>query len=342
MHGDSPLVSVIIPNYNHAPYLPQRIESVLQQTYSNIEVLILDDCSPDNSRDVIQHYAQKDKRVRTAFNTENSGSTFKQWSKGIGLTNGKYIWIAESDDYANLRFLEILVAKLEDDEAIGLAYCDSWHVYEDTQRIELNPELYEEMDITLWKHDFVLEGRTLITRFMSYANIIPNASAVVLRRSVVDQLALPDGQWKLVGDWVYWASMMAVSRVAFVSTPLNYFRFHGNNVRSAKLTNGTTLLEILTVVKIMQQYGVPNEPLFNKQLHKLMSFWFHTIISPDYHIPLHRHQAIFQGFKALDTRFTGKFLSGFYQFMFHNKLSGLRQLIGDGILYPLLKKAKQS
>ncbi|RYE13814.1 MAG: glycosyltransferase family 2 protein, partial [Sphingobacteriaceae bacterium] len=105
---DNPKVSVIIPNYNHARYLPQRIESVIHQTFQDIEVILMDDCSLDTSRTIIAQYAAQDNRIRVILNEQNSGSTFKQWNKGIALAKGEYVWIAESDDYAELDFLETL------------------------------------------------------------------------------------------------------------------------------------------------------------------------------------------------------------------------------------------
>ena len=102
----TPVVSVILPNYNHARYLPKRIESILNQGYAAIEVLIMDDCSGDNSREVIHEYAARDARIQTLFNEHNSGSTFKQWEKGLVWAKGKYVWIAESDDFAETTFLE--------------------------------------------------------------------------------------------------------------------------------------------------------------------------------------------------------------------------------------------
>jgi cellulose synthase/poly-beta-1,6-N-acetylglucosamine synthase-like glycosyltransferase len=91
-----PKVSVIIPNYNHARYLRQRIESVVGQTYQDFEVILLDDCSTDESRSIIDEYA-RDPRVRIEFNQKNSGNTFKQWNKGVKLARGEYVWVAESD-----------------------------------------------------------------------------------------------------------------------------------------------------------------------------------------------------------------------------------------------------
>lgn len=90
-----PLVSIIIPNYNHAKYLDERIESCINQTFQDFEIIILDDCSPDNSKEVIEKYRNHPKVTNIIYNTTNSGSTFIQWNKGFEPAKGKYIWIGE-------------------------------------------------------------------------------------------------------------------------------------------------------------------------------------------------------------------------------------------------------
>ena len=76
----NPTVSVIVPNYNHQAFLKQRLDSILNQTYQDFEVLLLDDCSPDNSREILKAYAEEDDRITCYFNEVNSGSTFAQWN----------------------------------------------------------------------------------------------------------------------------------------------------------------------------------------------------------------------------------------------------------------------
>src|SRR5436190_2458977 len=95
-----PRVSVIVPNYNHAPFLERRIESVLRQTFQDYELLIMDDASTDSSPDIIARYGKLPK-VRILLNDRNSGSPFHQWNKGVNEAKGDFIWIAESDDYAD-------------------------------------------------------------------------------------------------------------------------------------------------------------------------------------------------------------------------------------------------
>ena len=116
---DYPFVSVIIPNYNHAAYLDERIQSVLKQTYQNFELIILDDCSPDNgaSRDVIEKYRDNPHVCHIIYNEANSGFTFKQWHKGMELEKGELIRIAESDDACEKTLLDTLeIGKIETKE----------------------------------------------------------------------------------------------------------------------------------------------------------------------------------------------------------------------------------
>ena len=86
-----PLVSVIIPNYNHQEYLKQRIDSILNQSFQDFEIILLDDKSTDNSLDILKSYAKHEKVSHLIINEKNSGSPFKQWFKGINLAKGLLI-----------------------------------------------------------------------------------------------------------------------------------------------------------------------------------------------------------------------------------------------------------
>jgi Glycosyltransferases involved in cell wall biogenesis len=105
------MVTVIIPNFNHAAFLKQRIESVLNQTFQDFEMIVIDDCSADESREVIEAYRNHPKVSQVVYNEQNSGSAFKQWVKGVALAKGDWIWIAESDDWAEHDFLERMMPR---------------------------------------------------------------------------------------------------------------------------------------------------------------------------------------------------------------------------------------
>src|SRR4029077_10194198 len=158
---------------------------ILNQTFQDFELILLDDCSTDDSRAILSQYAG-DPRVRLEFNPANSGSTFKQWNKGVRLARGKYVCIAESDDYADERLLERLVDALETNEKVTYVYCRSWRVMEDG-RLDGFADLYlNYLDPQRWTADYLVDGVEECRNYFVHCNLVPNASAVGFRRSVYD------------------------------------------------------------------------------------------------------------------------------------------------------------
>ena len=242
-----PTVSVVVPSYNHARFLSKRVESILAQTFQDFELILLDDCSTDESRAILSQYGG-DPRVRIEFNEANSGNTFKQWNKGVRMATGKYIWIAESDDYADERLLERLVRILEEDARVGLAYCRSWSVDEDDRRLNLTQPEVDASELPRWTTDYRCEGREECRLYFARTNVIANASAVVFRKAVYDGVGGADESLRLCGDWKLWAGMALGGRVAYVSEPLNYYRYHGASVRAKSARGALNLCEILQVM----------------------------------------------------------------------------------------------
>ncbi|NJL77190.1 MAG: glycosyltransferase family 2 protein [Saprospiraceae bacterium] len=135
-----PVVSIIVPNYNHERYLVQRLESIFNQTFQDFEVILLDDCSTDGSVSVLQRYASHPKVTHFIINEKNSGSPFVQWKRGIDLARGQYIWIAESDDWADLDFLAHLLP-LVSQPNVNIAFCNS-HWVNQAGAIQTSLSLY--------------------------------------------------------------------------------------------------------------------------------------------------------------------------------------------------------
>jgi glycosyltransferase involved in cell wall biosynthesis len=230
-------VSVIVPNYNHSRYLEQRIESVLNQTYPDFELLILDDMSRDNSREIIERYRQNP-RVRIEYNTQNSGSTYLQWKKGISLTNSEYIWIAESDDCADGDFLSCLVARLDAHPRAGLAVCDSVIVDEDNNELGVHGRDFRMghgtgvFPFPIITDEFVEHGRDYCRNHMVPWNTIPNASGVLFRRSALVAIGGPVTEMRICGDWYTYCKILMQFDICRESRALNYFRTHTANVRT--------------------------------------------------------------------------------------------------------------
>jgi glycosyltransferase involved in cell wall biosynthesis len=221
----SPIVSVIIPNYNHAPYLKERIDSVLNQTYQDFEVIILDDCSPDNSRTVIEQYRENPHVSHIVLNEQNTGNTFIQWERGISLAKGRYIWIAESDDVAESQLLETLVGQLEQHPDASVAFCHSKLIDAESKVLSehnsKNPAQPGQVTID--------DSKTFLRHLLIF-NYIYNASMVVFRRDVYDKTNPDYKQFRYCGDWHFWASICAAGKVIEVHDMLSGFRQHQRKV----------------------------------------------------------------------------------------------------------------
>lgn len=225
-----PKVSVVIPNYNHARYLSERIDSVLDQTYNDLELLILDDASTDDSHRVLARYHSRP-RVRILVNGRNSGSAFPQWNRGISLARGEYVWIAESDDAADPRFLETLIPLLDENPDVGLAYCQSRLVNKEGLDIGDGLGWTSDLDPERWSSDFINDGRDEVRQYLIIKNTIPNASAVITRRTALSDALPVDTSFKLCGDWMHWGKVLMRTDIAYVAEPLNRWRLESSNSR---------------------------------------------------------------------------------------------------------------
>jgi glycosyltransferase involved in cell wall biosynthesis len=270
-----PKVSVIIPNYNHALFLEQRIDSVLNQTFQDFEIIFLDDCSTDNTRKICAKYTDHPKISHIVFNDINSNSTFKQWNKGIALATGEYIWIAESDDYAAPQFLSKLVPILDLNLNVGLAYCQSYLV-DDTSKI-LSPDFLtctNCFDRKRWSSDYLNEGKNECENFLAGKNTIPNASAVLIRKSsYISEVNCNNEAFKVAGDWFTWSKILLAADIYFVADSLNYFRCCEGSVSRKSTKFLLTAKEGLIIFNQLQE-RVKISQEARKVFFELVSSWW--------------------------------------------------------------------
>lgn len=229
----NPLVSIIIPNFNHASFLKRRIESVLSQSFQDFELIILDDFSNDDSKSIINDYVNHSKVSNVVFNDSNSGSTFKQWNKGVSLAKGKYIWFAESDDEASPVFLEVIM-KFIVEYNLTLAYTHSYTIDSGNNITGDLNWWHNDLDNSQWTTNFTMFGNDFCSKYMVIKNAIMNASAVVFLKERYIQIGGASENMKLCGDWDLWTRIISDTKMGFVAEKLNYYRFHDTTVRAAK------------------------------------------------------------------------------------------------------------
>ncbi len=308
-----PQVSIVVPNYNHISYLKQRLESIFNQTYQNFEVILLDDASTDNSLKILSKYAAHPKVSYFIKNKKNSGSPFKQWQRGIDLAKGDYIWIAESDDYSNLQFLEKMVRFLAENKQAGLAYCQTIDVNENGKTLLHRIQYTKQFEPNIWERNFMLEGVSFVENFMSVKNVIPNASAVIFKKELFDNSIFSDSllQMKMCGDWFFWIQLLLKSNIAFLAETLNYFRNHEEVSRNHYTTSQKKLRlleekEVLDLLFKNNFYNVKSEANLYQRWFALNGFssLFSSML---YHIKLEHTSFV-------------KFVFYFIQFKLRKKL----------------------
>jgi glycosyltransferase involved in cell wall biosynthesis len=226
-----PKVSVVVPNYNHALYLQQRLDSIINQEFQDFEVIILDDASTDNSREIMQRYARYPS-FRFLFDEIRSGSAFKQWQKGLENARGEYIWFAESDDCSSPYFLSNLLPMLESDKSLGLVHCQSYLVDPSSRVFGDAVQWTDDLDRVRWRRNFENSGRAEVRDYLSKKNTIPNASAVLIRTTVLRSIDRLDDGYKLCGDWLLWIKILLQSNIGYVAKKLNYWRQYSSNART--------------------------------------------------------------------------------------------------------------
>lgn len=239
-------VSVIVPNYRHAPFLEERLRSVFEQTVRPHEIIFLDDASPDDSVEVARRLAPlAPAPMRILVNEENSGSTFRQWLKGLELATGDLIWLAESDDSAHPRFLEKLIPEFHDSEVV-LAYSQSALIGPKGERWAADFLGHtDDINPARWRSRYKANGAEEAELGLSQKNTIPNASAVLFRKPAEVDFAEELSGMRFAGDWLFYGMILRGGKIAFVPDSLNRYRRHEQTVSYESLKADTHAVETL-------------------------------------------------------------------------------------------------
>jgi O-antigen biosynthesis protein len=269
---DVPNVSVVVPNYNYARCLEQRLESILEQTLAPREILVLDDASTDDSIAVAERVlAGSPINWRIVRNAQNSGDVFGQWRKGVELAQGDLVWIAEADDWADPRFLEMAARPFRRGDVV-LSMTQS-HQAGGDGRILAGDYLDYVRDVSAqkWTRAFVGDGEAEVREGLSVKNTIPNVSAALLRRSALLETlrehAAEIGSYRVAGDWCVYVNLLRKGALAFSPAALNCHRRHDDSVTISRFG-----LPELAEIARMQAYVAREFAPGPEQAHKARAY----------------------------------------------------------------------
>lgn len=258
-----PLISIIIPSYNHAAFLQQRLDSVFNQSYQNFEVILLDDCSSDNSVEVLREYSNHPKVSHLIINEVNSGSPFKQWKKGLGLSKGKYVWIAESDDFNELKFLENYMEIVQANSKIGLL-ASGISIFADGQEDEVFSPFSEG------RH----KGFQIVRNNLIQTNSFKNGSGILfLKEALEDSVIKRLDSFRLSGDWWLWVNILKNHDAYYLPDILTFYRKHDQASTLNLLDNPVLYKEALLIFEDILSW----EPVLQKTVDRVIDTWVYRL-----------------------------------------------------------------
>lgn len=209
----SPRVSVLIPSYNHARFLPATLQSVFDQTYTDYEIVVVDDGSTDGSVELLRSYGD---RIRL-FTQQNRG-TYPTLNRCVAESRGEYLAILNSDDLWAPTKLEKQVAFLDAHPQVGLVHTGGHFIDAGGRILSTNPLGFP------WPRT---PTGNIIELLVRYNRIVP--SSAVLRRECFERVGGFREDLYGLGDWEMWLRVALEYDIGYIDEPLTLYRVHGAN-----------------------------------------------------------------------------------------------------------------
>lgn len=263
-------VSVIMPCYNHARFLSDRIASVVNQTVPPAEIIFLDDASTDDSVAVARKLLKNSGiPYRIEVNKKNSGNVFKQWLKGIKRAKNDIVWIAETDDSADLQFLKNIMPSFNNDRIRG-AYGQIKCIDPDGNIRNDIDNYYNGMKYHSWSGSIDIAAAKSFNHDFSVCNVIPNASGFVFRKpllSTEEEKRLLT--YRFAGDWYIYALILRGGELAYRPRAKSWFRVNpGSASRSAFFSDRHLKEHQMVLEHLASEFGL-SEEAFNEHVRRL-------------------------------------------------------------------------
>lgn len=266
----NPLVTVIIPVYNHAEYVEECIMSVINQTYSNLQIIIINDGSIDKSEEVVKEVINKKKQNRNIeFYSQTNQGVCKTLNMGLELSKGKYIASIGSDDIWVSEKIEKQVDFLEKNQNVGIVFTDGYyikfHEKSNIKHTDYKPEIKK----------YFLNGiqNVNIHEKLLY-NCFISAITVMMRKKHLDFVGYYDKNLRSE-DYDMWLRFTRHYPIGFIDEPLAYHRVHDSNASGNILQSFPEIGRI--VFKNYKEGSLKNKPI--KAIFVYITFFIKAAIN---------------------------------------------------------------
>lgn len=208
-----PLVSVCIPAYNNAPYIKETIDSILNQTYQNIEVVVVDDNSTDNTVVIVEQMAREDKRIKLYKNKKNLGMS-GNWNHCLELCEGEYIKLVCADDIIEQDAIEKEARAMQEHPSVNL-------VESDTRLIDINGK--SNGAFKRYYKSGLVNGKKLAKTSLMLNNFFGAPVNNLMRKTAVEKVGGFDTAFTYILDFDMWVSLACTGDVYIIHELLNSF-----------------------------------------------------------------------------------------------------------------------
>jgi glycosyltransferase involved in cell wall biosynthesis len=219
-----PLVSVIVPSYNHEKYILEALESVIQQTYGNIELIVIDDGSTDSTKNLIGQFIASNERFNITFRAKENEGVCKALNLGLDLASGDYVAFLASDDVWQLEKIEKQVDFMEKNTDLGLGFSDAFFIIERC----ISSQKWSDYKPQIAKYFLNGIQRKNMYESLFVDTIIP-ALTVILRSSAVKAVGGFDEDL-IYEDDDMWLRIAQKFPIGYLDEPLAFYRRHDSNI----------------------------------------------------------------------------------------------------------------
>ncbi|WP_051890957.1 glycosyltransferase family 2 protein [Chryseobacterium sp. JM1] len=251
---EQPLVTVVVVSYNHSKFVKENLDSIKNQTYSNIQLIVGDDASPDNSADVMDQWlTENNYSAEKNFHAQNTGLA-TMLNECIALAKGKYIKLIAADDFLHPEAIEKSVSKLESSgDSYGMVFTHTYTINNDSQIMEdmADYDALGNIDPYVFRKELIKGNRIAALTVLQRTDVLRETGAYDSRLTVE--------------DYYRWLKINEKYLTAYVPEKLAYYRLHPENI--SKVKEEKIHIETILLQMMFDKEGVAKERI-NGQTQK--------------------------------------------------------------------------
>lgn len=234
-YDKNPAISIVIPVYNTSQFVKECIDSIINQTFKDIEIICVNDGSSDNSLDILKNYLDKDTVFKIVTYQDNKGLSYAR-NVGIKQASGEYIYTIDSDDFLELNGLELLYKKAKEDD-LDTLFFDARNFYENKQMKDKFSKKFENRYIRKFTYNKVYTGLEILDKFSKNNEYLVNVPFQLIKRSFF----LENDLWFIKGivhedDFYTFKSMINAKRVSHLKESFYNRRFRDNSIMTSEVS----------------------------------------------------------------------------------------------------------